>query len=212
VNDGLRLRTIPEQASQPLHRSGSCFCHHRLSSTSAMEFAADLHFVSAKRFFARRARVPIMCHVWPPTRCLRPVLVRSNRETPLPVRGLHGVFWRESLQQSVLIERQFSRIFPAITRSLAPPLIPRPAALAVLLRHAAPFGSGFPNKNPPRKQRTAAARKTGGIFLWSLHRKTRLRHLGAGRFASLRAGVSRATSGQIQPGEMTWHSTKTRSR
>ena len=49
------------------------------------------------------------------------------------------------------------------------------------------------------------------FFLRSLHRKTRLRHLGAGHLASLRAGVSRGQSGQIQTGEMTWHSTKTKS-
>jgi hypothetical protein len=47
--------------------------------------------------------------------------------------------------------------------------------------------------------------------LRSLRRKTRLRHLGAGHLASLRARVSRVTFGQIQTGEMTWHSTKTRS-
>ncbi len=42
-------------------------------------------------------------------------------------------------------------------------------------------------------------------------RKSAAWHLGAGHLASLRAGVSRGQSGQIQTGEMTWHSTKTTS-
>ena len=39
--------------------------------------------------------------------------------------------------------------------------------------------------------------------------KMRRLALGAGHLASLRARVSRGQSGQIQTGEMTWHSTKT---
>ena len=52
--------------------------------------------------------------------------------------------------------------------------------------------------------------RTGEIFLRSLRRK-HISALGAGHLASLRARVSRGQSGQIQTGEMTWHSTKTKS-
>ena len=98
-----------------------------------------------------------------------------------------------TLQTIAVVESQFSWTFPAHPRSLASVLIPRPAALGVLLRslRRTPFGSGFPNKNPPRNQRAAAAQSAGWIFLRSLRRKTRPRRLGAGHLASLRAIVSR---------------------
>jgi hypothetical protein len=92
---------------------------------------------------------------------------------------------------------------PSVTRSV---LVPRPAARrcsASPLR--APCGSGFPNKNLP-----SAAALTGEIFLRSLRRK-HISALGAGHLTSLRAGVSRGQSGQIQTGEQRWHSTKTTS-
>jgi hypothetical protein len=96
-------------------------------------------------------------------------------------------------------------VFPLVTRFGAYPAPSGTRRSASPWR--APYGSGFPNKNLP----AATAQRTGEIFLRSLHRKTRLRHLGAGHLASLRAGVSRGQSGQIQTGEITWHSTKTTS-
>jgi hypothetical protein len=116
------------------------------------------------------------------------------------------------------------RYFPTITRSLASVHCPRPAALGVLLRPIGrPPGLGFqrkdlptasaPDSTPAREERAPGTPAEGArFFLRSLRRKTRLRHLGAGHLASLRARVSRVTLGQIQTGEMTWHSTKTRSR
>ncbi|MBB5343351.1 hypothetical protein HDF10_001326 [Edaphobacter lichenicola] len=115
-----------------------------------------------------------------------------------------------NLQTSVSVEHHLSRIFPAHPRSLASVLTPRPAALRCSASATPPYGSGFPNKNIPRKMRAAAAQSAGEIFLRSLRRK-HISALGAGHLASLRAGVSRAQSGQIQTGEMTWHSTKTTS-
>ena len=115
-----------------------------------------------------------------------------------------------SLQAGVSVERHLSRIFPAHPRSLASVLTPRPATLRCSASATPPYGSGFPNKNLPRKMRAAAAQSAGEIFLRSLRRK-HISALGAGHLASLRAGVSRGQSGQIQTGEMTWHSTKTTS-
>jgi hypothetical protein len=61
--------------------------------------------------------------------------------------------------------------FPAHPRSLASVPIPRPAALVVLLRLAAPFGSGFPATNFRRSVRAAAVRRADEISCRSLHRK-----------------------------------------
>ncbi len=52
---------------------------------------------------------------------------------------------------------------------------------------------------------------TGEIFSSEPPQKDTPSALGAGHLASLRAGVSRGQSGQIQTGETQWHSTKTRS-
>lgn len=89
------------------------------------------------------------------------------------VARLHRHPYIGALQTSVSIELQFSRISPAFPRSLASVLIPRPAALGVLLRSPwrTPSGSGFPNKNLPRNIRAAAAQTAGEIFLRSLRRK-----------------------------------------
>jgi hypothetical protein len=129
---------------------------------------------------------------------------RRSRSTP-------GKLYRRSkgpatLQTGVSAGRHLSRIFPAYPRSLASALLPRPAARRCSASPSrAPSGSGFPRKNLP-----AATALTGEIFPRSLHRK-HISALGVGRLASLRARVSRGQYGQIQTGEMQWHSTKTRS-
>jgi len=96
--------------------------------------------------------------------------------------------------------------FPSVTRSV---LFPRPAALDALLRShwRTPSGSGFPATNSPRIRRAAYGPSTGRVSCRSLRRK-HVFGLGSGaHFASLRARVSRGQSGQIQRGEITWHST-----
>jgi hypothetical protein len=131
---------------------------------------------------------------------------------PLPrVRNRHPYIG--ALQTSVSRKRQFSCIFPAHPRSLASVLIPRPAALGVLLRSQwrTPSASGFPNKNRPRNIRTAAAQSAGEIFLRSLHRKHAF-GLGSGahsrRFAQ---ECPEGNPGKYNQGEKQWHSTKTKS-
>ncbi len=120
---------------------------------------------------------------------------------------LHRRPQRHRILQGVSIERHLSRIFPARPRSLASVLIPRPAALGVLLRPCGrPSGLGFQIKNllwlrPLR----------GEIFSSEPPQKDTPSTLGAGHLASLRARVSRGQSGQIQTGEKQWHSTKTTS-
>ena len=101
-----------------------------------------------------------------------------------------------ALQTAVSVDRQFSRIVPcspSVTRFGAfpaphHPIAQRPrdgnpdsAARRVLL---------FPDSSPNQVRWVPAPEKAPSA-------------LGAGRLASLRAGVSRGQSGQIQPGELT---------
>lgn len=117
---------------------------------------------------------------------------------------LHRRPYRDALQTSVSIERQFSPIPLSSPRSLALVLIPRPAARRV---SASPLRApcGF---RLSEKLFCEDHRKEKGFL--NLPKKRRLT-LGAGHLASLRARVSRGQSGQIQTGEMTWNSTKTKS-
>ena len=69
---------------------------------------------------------------------------------------------RHRILQGVSIEHHLSRIFPAHPRSLASVLIPRPAALGLLLRPCGrPSGLGFQTKNFP-----AAAAPAGRDFFF----------------------------------------------
>jgi hypothetical protein len=78
-------------------------------------------------------------------------------------------------------ERHSSRccpVTPSATRSVP---IPRPAALGVLLRsRLRPSGLGFQQKTFRTEYVRLRPSKGGKVFCRSLHRKTRLRHLGAG--------------------------------
>ena len=118
------------------------------------------------------------------------------------------------------------RIFPAHPRSLALVLIPRPAALAVLLRTATPAGQvrtcrearqnvrpsglGFQTKI----SRATDARRRPRVrarFFFGASAESTSSTLGAGHLASLRARVSRGHPGKYKQGETRWHSTKTTS-
>jgi hypothetical protein len=86
-----------------------------------------------------------------------------------------------ALRRDVFIERHLSRIFPAYPRSLASVLIPRPAALAVLLR-CAPFGFRLSESlfgKSPHRTRTKRFSEPS--------EKARLRPWERGTLASLRA-------------------------
>jgi hypothetical protein len=76
-----------------------------------------------------------------------------------------------ALQTNCSIERQFSRISPAFPRSLASVLVPRPAALDVLLRLSRPSGLGFQQQISRAECARLAAQRTGEISRRSLHRK-----------------------------------------
>ncbi len=114
--------------------------------------------------------------------------------------------YTDALQKGVSRKRHLSRIFPAHPRSLA-------RCLSRALRHSAfCFGCAALRVWVSKEKISLRLRPLRArFFLRSLRRKTRLRHLGAGHLPSLRARVSRGQSGQIQTGEMTWHSTKTKS-
>jgi hypothetical protein len=114
--------------------------------------------------------------------------------------------------EHVSIERHFSRIFPAFPRSLASVLIPRPAALAVLLRTACALRVWVSKQKSPAQQTRGCGPECGRDFSSEPPQKARLRPWERGTLASLRARVSRGNFGQIQTGEKQWHSTKTKSR
>ena len=122
-----------------------------------------------------------------------------------------------TLQKGVSVEHHLSRIFPAHPRSLASVLTPRPAARRVSASASHPSRSKADLPGTPfAALRVTAFRKSFGKKqerkkIFQTFRKSAAWHLGAGHLASLRAGVSRGQSGQIQTGEMTWHSTKTTS-
>jgi hypothetical protein len=82
---------------------------------------------------------------------LQPDLAASDHR--LCVGAVASASSNGHLQADVSIERQFSRIFPAHPRSLASVLIPRPAALVVLLRLRRPAGFGFQKISSQRTQR-----------------------------------------------------------
>lgn len=108
-----------------------------------------------------------------------------------------------TLQASVSVERHLSRIFPAHPRSFASVLYPAPCGTARLC-----FGFAALRVTAFRK---SLCKEQERKKIFPTFRKSATWHLGAGHLASLRAGVSRGQSEQIQTGEMTWHSTKTTS-
>ena len=121
------------------------------------------------------------------------------------------------LQKGVSVEHHLSRIFPAHPRSLASVLTPRPAARRVSASAFHPSRSKADLPGTPFAARWVTAfrkslcKEQERKKIFRTFRKSAAWHLGAGHLASLRAGVSRGQSGQIQTGEMTWHSTKTTS-
>ena len=109
-------------------------------------------------------------------------------------------------QACVSANRHLSRIFPASLGHSRRRFSHALQHIDVLLRpRGRPPGLGFQGKISLRLRPLR-----GEIFPRSLHRK-HISALGVGRLASLRARVSRGQYGQIQTGEMQWHSTKTRS-
>jgi hypothetical protein len=105
------------------------------------------------------------------------------------------------LQTSVSIERQFS-VFPLL--SLGHSL----RCLSRARRHGAPL------LRPYGRPRVSAFRKflcNERKKIFRTFQKSAAGPWERGTLASLRARVSRGQSGQIQQGEMTWHSTKTKS-
>ena len=140
---------------------------------------------------------------------------RTQRVFYCPVAMASDAQW--TLQTGVFVERHLSRIFPAHPRSLASVLTPRPAARRVSASASHPSRSKADLPGTPFAAlwvtafRKSLCKKQERKKIFRTFRKSAAWHLGAGHLASLRAGVSRGQSGQIQTGEMTWHSTKTTS-
>lgn len=105
-----------------------------------------------------------------------------------------------SATRSVLISRPAPLAF---CFALPPQQVKSEPAGTPVLR--APCGSGFPKKKSP----CGFGPWRGEIFSSEPPQKARLRAWERGTLASLRAGVSRVRTGQIQTGEKQWHSTPT---
>ena len=132
---------------------------------------------------------------------LEPIHGKREQRVPL-LSGTDGVLIGLPFSKSVFIESHFSRIFPAYPRSLARCLSRALRHIDVLLRLRRPAGLGFQTKISP----TERAR-----FFFGASAESTSRSWERGTLTSLRAGVSRGQSGQIQTGEIPWHSTKTKS-
>jgi hypothetical protein len=135
---------------------------------------------------------------------LLPETWQASRYSSTAVR-LHQRPYRDALQTSVYLERQFSHIFPVLPSVTRFGATPAPCGTARLcfdltgaLRVSA-FRKSFLRRPQKRKRFSEPSEKDAA---W---------HLGAGHLASLRARVSRGQSGQIQTGEKQWHSTRTKS-
>jgi hypothetical protein len=96
---------------------------------------------------------------------------RATEQVLLLVDG-DGILIYRCLRLDVSVERQFFRISPAITRSLASVLVPRPAALGVLLRTACALRVWVSKEKISLRLRPLKGRD---FCLRSLRRKTRLR-------------------------------------
>ena len=109
---------------------------------------------------------------------------------------------RRVLQTGVSVKRHLSRIFPAHPRSLASVLVPRPAAHRCSASATPPFGSGFPNKNHAKEQ---------SRFFFGASAESTSRPWERGTSRRFAQECPEGNPGQIQTGELTWHSTKTKS-
>lgn len=72
-----------------------------------------------------------------------------------------------------------------------------------------PPGQGFQTKVSQRDKRARLRPRIRARFFFGASTESTPSALGAGHLASLRARVSRVQSGQIQSGEIEWHSMKT---
>ena len=194
------IRMILPHASQP--RRDGLFCHigsgwrlcHPPSTLSPASRSITWAGGSQRCGSAESAVHP------PPLSLLS---TRRARQSGFPCRPVIWAFF--SVPPGKYFHREPSLPYfpcsPSITRSV---LLPRPAALGVLLRLRRPPGLGFQRKITPKEQSRfffGASTERHAFGTWE-----------RGTLASLRAGVSRGQSGQIQTGEKQWHSTKTKSR
>ena len=145
---GVYLPTEDRRKSSPCRRFG----------VRAVQFALHLHvvaFLQVLRVIGRLAEaddaVPPGTY-GSPSDCLPPVRFADQQRKAhcclVTIASLCG----DDLQRVVSVESHFSRIYPAITRSLASVLILRPAALGLLLRLRRPSGLGIQRKIPPKEQ------------------------------------------------------------
>jgi hypothetical protein len=135
-----RIVTRPQRRTFQLHGDRGLFLSSTIRRTNEeVRLQPPRH--SSSKSSARSRRVtraePCRRRSWP-TLCLLSGIRGRQQESSVLVL-LRSRPFASTLQMIVAVERQFSCIFPAHPRSLASVLIPRPAALRVLL---------FPDSSP----------------------------------------------------------------
>ncbi len=107
--------------------------------------------------------------------------------------------------RTIFRQRAISPIFSLLTLGHSLGAYPAPCGTSMFcFTLRVPGGSGFPNKKSP----CGYGPKNGRDFFFGASTESTSRPWERGTLASLRAGVSREQSGQIQTGETQWHSTK----
>jgi hypothetical protein len=101
------------------------------------------------------------------------------------------------------------RIFPAHPRSLALVLIPRPAALAVLLRTSCALRVWVSKQKSPAQQTRGYGPECGRYFSSEPPQKARLRPWERGTSRRFAQECPEGNPGKYKQGETRWHSTKT---
>jgi hypothetical protein len=146
-----RIVTRPQRRTFQLHGDRGLFLSSTIRRTNEeVRLQPPRH--SSSKSSARSRRVtraePCRRRSWP-TLCLLSGIRGRQQESSVLVL-LRSRPFASTLQMIVAVERQFSCIFPAHPRSLASVLIPRPAALRVLL---------FPDSSPNQMRWVPAPEK-----------------------------------------------------
>lgn len=116
---------------------------------------------------------------------------------------------RAVLHASVFVQRHPSSYFPAHPRSLAMVLIPRPAALAVLLRTSYALRVWVSKQKSPAQQTRGYGPECGRDFSSEPPQKARLRPWERGTSRRFAQECPEGIPGKYKQGETQWHSTKT---
>jgi hypothetical protein len=190
------------------HASRSSSCPYRFGGKSAQLAFYSVAPSYVLRTAGRRQRsevVPGMVH--PRMACHVPSGVRDRTGT-LAVRAMASLYI-DTHQQDVSVKRHFSRISPAFPSGHSLRRFSRArrhSPFCFALR--APLGSGFPNKNLPRRDARGGGPNYGRDFSSEPPQKARLRPWERGTSRRFAQECPEGNPGKYKQGETPWHSTK----